>query len=138
MGEWTGTRNDNFMRRRYRTNVLLVDDSATMRKIVARALKEAGLTVGEIYEAGNGIEGLAVLASPDKEVHLILSDVNMPGMDGVEFVAAVRKSGCSLPIVMVTTETTDVLERAFENGALSNIKKPFTAEQLREKLGNFF
>ena len=138
MAEYTGDAYKNsFLRQRFKTNILIVDDSATMRKIVARSLREAGLAIGDLYEAGNGIEGLAVLAT-DKEIHLILSDVNMPEMDGVDFVKAVRSKGIKTPIVMITPETEDVLNQAFANGALTSIKKPFTAEQLNQKLGGLF
>ena len=138
MGELSvDLKKNSFLRRRFQTNILIVDDSATMRKIVTRSLREAGLAVGEIYEAGNGIEALSVLAS-GKEIHLILSDVNMPEMDGVEFVKVARSKGINTPIVMITTETEDILNQAFENGALTSIKKPFTAEQLNQKLGGLF
>ena len=128
---------NSFLRRRFKTNILIVDDSATMRKIIARSLRDAGLAVGDLYEAANGIEALSVLAT-GKEIHLILSDVNMPEMDGIAFVKAARSNGINTPIVMITTETEDVLNQAFENGALTSIKKPFTAEQLNQKLGGFF
>jgi two-component system, chemotaxis family, chemotaxis protein CheY len=139
VGDFTGDayKNGN-MRQRYKTNILIVDDSATMRKIVSRSLREAGLAVGDIYEAGNGIEALAVLAVNKEEIQLILSDVNMPEMDGVDFVKAARSKGIKTPIVMITTETEDVLNQAFANGALTSIKKPFTAEQLNQKLGGLF
>jgi two-component system chemotaxis response regulator CheY len=115
-------------------NVLIVDDSSTMRKIISRSLRQAGLAVDEIYEAGDGIEGLSVLKS--NAVSLILSDINMPNMDGMEFIKQVRGSGSNIPIVMITTEGgEDVIKEAISNGAKDSIKKPFTPEQLKEKLG---
>ncbi len=115
-------------------NVLIVDDSSTMRKIISRSLRQAGLTVDEIYEAGDGIEGLNVLAS--NKVHLVLSDINMPNMDGLEFIKQVRANGNSVPIVMITTEGgEDILREAISSGASDSIKKPFTPDQLNEKLG---
>lgn len=115
-------------------NVLIVDDSSTMRKIISRSLRQAGLTVDEIYEAGDGIEGLNALKA--NSVQLILSDINMPNMDGMEFIKQVRSSGNKVPIVMITTEGgEDVLKEAMKNGASDSIKKPFTPEQLKEKLG---
>jgi two-component system, chemotaxis family, chemotaxis protein CheY len=63
-----------------------------------------------------------------KSIHLILSDINMPNMDGLEFIKQVRSKGVSIPIVMITTE-------GGEDGASDSIKKPFTPDQLNEKLG---
>lgn len=118
------------------TNILLVDDSATMRKIISRSLRQAGLSVDEIFEAGDGVEALSVLAS-GKSIQLILSDINMPNMDGVEFVKQARATGATTPIIMITTEGgEEILKQAADNGANGNIKKPFTPEQLMEKLGN--
>lgn len=115
-------------------NVLIVDDSSTMRKIISRSLRQAGLPVDEIFEAGDGIEGLNVLSG--KSVDLILSDINMPNMDGLEFIKQARANGCKAPIVMITTEGgEDILKQALENGASDSIKKPFTPDQLNEKLG---
>ncbi|CAG0957929.1 response regulator [Geobacter sp.] len=115
-------------------NVLIVDDSSTMRKIISRSLRQAGLPVDEIFEAGDGIEGLNVLSG--KSVDLILSDINMPNMDGLEFIKQARANGCKAPIVMITTEGgEDILKEAVANGASDSIKKPFTPDQLNEKLG---
>jgi two-component system chemotaxis response regulator CheY len=116
-------------------NILIVDDSSTMRKIISRSLRQAGLPVDEVFEAGDGIEGLNVLAS-GKTVHLILSDINMPNMDGLEFVKMVRGNGNTVPIVMITTEGgEEIIKEAIESGASDSIKKPFTPDQLQEKLG---
>ncbi len=115
-------------------NVLIVDDSSTMRKIISRSLRQAGLAVDDIYEAGDGIEGLSVLGS--KSVDLILSDINMPNMDGLEFIKQVRGNGNTVPIVMITTEGgEDIINEAISSGASTSIKKPFTPDQLNEKLG---
>jgi len=115
-------------------NVLIVDDSSTMRKIISRSLRQAGLSVDEIYEAGDGIEGLNAMEG--KSIDLILSDINMPNMDGLEFIKSVRAKGSKVPIVMITTEGgEDILKEAITNGASDSIKKPFTPDQLHEKLG---
>ena len=116
------------------SNVLIVDDSSTMRKIVTRSLRQAGFVLDEIFEAGDGIEGLSALNS--NKVDLILSDINMPNMDGIEFVKSVRGTGCKVPIVMITTEGgEDVIGEALGSGANGSIRKPFTPEQLQEILG---
>jgi len=105
-----------------------------MRKIVTRSLRQAGFEVDEIFEAGDGIEGLNSLNT--NKVDLILSDINMPNMDGLEFVRLVRGKGCKVPIVMITTEGgEDVINEALAVGANGSIRKPFTPEQLQEKLG---
>jgi two-component system chemotaxis response regulator CheY len=105
-----------------------------MRKIVTRSLRQAGFAVDEIFEAGDGIEGLNALGA--NKVDLILSDINMPNMDGLEFVKAVRAKGSKVPIVMITTEGgEDVINEAISSGASGSIRKPFTPEQLQEKLG---
>jgi two-component system, chemotaxis family, chemotaxis protein CheY len=116
-------------------NILIVDDSSTMRKIISRSLRQAGLPVDEVFEAGDGIEGLSVIAS-GKSIDLILSDINMPNMDGLEFVKMVRGNGNKTPIVMITTEGgEEIIQQAIDSGASDSIKKPFTPEQLQEKLG---
>lgn len=117
-------------------NILIVDDSSTMRKIISRSLRQAGLPIDDILEAGDGIEGINALQTSGKTVNLILSDINMPNMDGLEFVKAVRANGYTMPIVMITTEGgEDVIAEALASGAKDSIKKPFTPEQLSEKLG---
>ena len=116
------------------SNILIVDDSSTMRKIISRSLRQAGLAVDNIYEAGDGFEGLNALGS--SPVDLILSDINMPNMDGLEFVKQARAQGCKVPIMMITTEGgEDIIGEAINSGATGSIRKPFTPEQLQEKLG---
>ena len=84
------------------SNVLIVDDSATMRKIIMRGLHQAGLEVAEFIEAGDGFEGLKAL--DENRFDLILSDINMPNMNGLDFVKAVQeKHDAPPPIVMITS-----------------------------------
>ncbi|MEO5363649.1 MAG: response regulator [Magnetococcus sp. DMHC-8] len=120
--------------------VLIVDDSSVMRKIVARGLRQAGFQIDEILEAGHGQEGLDVLQA-SKPVDLILSDWNMPVMDGLTFIKSVRSGPLAMqaiPIVMVTTEGGESkVEAADAAGANGHIKKPFTPEMLQEVLGKF-
>lgn len=118
--------------------VLIIDDSAVMRKIIQRNIQQSGLIVDAFIEAGDGKEGLEKAANND--VDLILCDWNMPNMTGIEFVKAMRGSGqkASVPIVMVTTEGSDAkMEEAKNSGANGYLTKPFTPEQLKSKLGNF-
>jgi two-component system chemotaxis response regulator CheY len=116
-------------------DVLIVDDSAAIRKILQRVLKQAEIPLGEIYEAGDGVEALDTLRK--QKVGLVLSDINMPNMDGLEFLTQLRAEPAwqKLPVVMVSTEGTHgkVLE-AVERGASGYVRKPFTADQIKEKL----
>jgi len=118
-------------------NILIVDDSATMRKIVMRGIRQAGFDIGEIKEAGDGVQGLEVLEGGG--VDIILSDVNMPNMNGLEFVAKAReKYGDKPPIVMITTEgSEEVVAEAMGKGANGYLKKPFTPEKVQEVIGPF-
>jgi len=116
-------------------DVLIVDDSAAIRKILQRVLRQAEIPIGTVYEAADGVEALAMLKN--QTVGLILSDIDMPNMDGLEFLTKVRAEPAwrSLPIVMVSTEGTQAKVReAVERGASGYIRKPFTAEQIKEKL----
>jgi two-component system chemotaxis response regulator CheY len=116
------------------SNILIVDDSSTMRKIISRSLRQAGLSVETIIEASDGIEGLNALGSGP--IDLILSDINMPNMDGLEFVKQARAQGCKVPIMMITTEGgEDIIGEAITSGANGSIRKPFTPDQLLDKLG---
>jgi len=112
---------------------LIVDDSSVMRKIVERSLRQAGLDIGEVMEAGNGMEALAALQK--KKPDLILSDINMPSMNGLEFVKQLQNvAGMKdVPVVMITTEASEshVVE-ALSYGAKGYIRKPFTPEQVKE------
>jgi len=115
--------------------ILIVDDSSVMRKIVERALRQAGLDPMTVMEAGSGTEGLEVLRG--NEVQLILSDINMPSMDGLEFLRQVRaqKLASGVPVVMITTESSEEhVKQAILLGAQGYIRKPFTAEQVKERV----
>jgi two-component system chemotaxis response regulator CheY len=112
---------------------LIVDDSSVMRKIVERCLRQAGMDLGQVLEASNGAEALALVT--ENAFDLILSDINMPVMDGLEFIKHLKEveSAKSIPIVMITTEGGEksVLE-ALSLGAKGYIRKPFTPDQVKE------
>ena len=121
------------------TKVLLVDDSAVMRKIIQRNIKETGLIVDEYVEAGDGKQALEKV-SDSGELDLILLDWNMPNMSGIAFVRTLRSLNMPkrIPVVMVTTEGSDSkVSEAKESGADGYLTKPFTADQLRDTLGNY-
>lgn len=116
-------------------NVLIVDDSSVMRKIIERCLRQAGMKLAKVHEANDGYEGLSVLQ--ENPVDLILCDINMPTMDGLEFLQALSTSeeARRIPVVMITTEgSEDRVYEALSNGARGYIRKPFTAEQLKEQV----
>jgi two-component system, chemotaxis family, chemotaxis protein CheY len=112
---------------------LIVDDSSVMRKIVERCLRQAGMDLGQVHEASNGAEALALVT--ENTFDLILSDINMPVMDGLEFIKHLKEveSAKNIPIVMITTEGGEksVLE-ALSLGAKGYIRKPFTSDQVKE------
>lgn len=114
---------------------MIVDDSAAIRKILRRVLEKAEVPLGEVYEANDGVEALQMLEA--KPVQLILCDVNMPNMDGIELLEKVKskESMRAVPFVMVTTEGSQArVMQALELGAAGYVKKPFTPEQIKEKL----
>ena len=117
------------------SDVLVVDDSAAIRKILTRVLRQTGMAIQTIHEAGDGQEALAVLAQ--HRVDLVLSDINMPKMDGLQLLASLKASPQwkNIPVVMITTEggETKVAE-AVKLGAVGYVRKPFTADQIKEKL----
>lgn len=115
--------------------VLIVDDSSVMRKIVERALRQAGLSLSRVIEAGSGREGLEALRQ--EKADLIVSDINMPNMDGLEFLRQIQGAGLArgAPIVMITTESGEEhVREALAAGAQGYIRKPFTPDQVRERV----
>lgn len=119
-------------------NVLLVDDSAAVRKILRRVLQQTDLPLEKVVEAADGLDALRSLRF--NTIHLILLDVNMPRMDGMQFLRKLKRSAewRDIAVIMITTEAsqTKVME-AFELGAVGYIRKPFTAEQITEKVLSF-
>ena len=112
---------------------LIVDDSSVMRKIVERSLRQAGIELSKVFEAGNGAEALTILA--EDSVELILCDINMPIMDGLEFLKALPsvENAKNVPVVMITTEGSEAhVVQAISLGARGYIRKPFTPDQVKE------
>jgi len=116
-------------------DVMIVDDSAAIRKILHRVLIQADVPLGTVLEAGDGLEALEKLKSA--RVGLVLSDINMPNMDGLELLKALKAQDTTraVPVIMVTTEgsSSRVME-AVNLGASGYVRKPFTAEQIKETL----
>lgn len=120
-------------------DVLIVDDSAVIRKILQRVLRQADVPVGQVFEAGDGCEALEVLKA--QKVGLVLSDINMPNMDGLQLLGRLKADGAlrSTPVVMITTEGSQAkVMEAVELGAAGYVRKPFTADQIKEKLSGLF
>lgn len=116
-------------------NVLIVDDSKSMRKVLRKTLQMSGFQVGEFLEASNGQEALEMLDGA--WVDLILSDIHMPVMDGFMFIQSLReKDICKdTPIVFVTTEASEIrLNQLLALGASGYIRKPFRPEEIGSML----
>ena len=117
------------------SDILVVDDSAAIRKILQRVLRQTGISIGAIHEAGDGQEALNLLK--DHPVRMVLTDINMPKMDGLQLLAALKAAPqwSSIPVVMITTEGGETkVGEAVRLGAAGYVRKPFTADQIKEKL----
>jgi two-component system chemotaxis response regulator CheY len=115
--------------------VLIVDDSPAMRSFVKRVLELSGFEMGTCYQAGNGQEALDLLSH--EWVDVILTDINMPVMNGEEFVQnlAAHEAFHSIPVLVVSTDRTeDRVRQMIALGAQGYVKKPFQPEELREEL----
>src|ERR1035438_3134218 len=125
---------NSFVRRLMDSDVLVVDDSAAIRKILTRVLRQTGMAVQTMREAGDGQEALALMVQ--HRIDLVLSNINMPKMDGLQLLASLKASPQwqRIPVVMITTEggETKVAE-AVRLGAAGYVRKPFTADQIKEK-----
>ena len=119
--------------------ILIVDDSPLLRKTARRAAVQAGAEPERIREAGNGREALAALAA--EPVDIVLLDINMPVMDGFEFLEANSRapSPCAAKIALVTTEgNKERLARAEQLGVVDYLRKPFAPEELRALVTKWF
>jgi two-component system, chemotaxis family, chemotaxis protein CheY len=117
-------------------NVLIVDDSAVMRQVILKTLRLSGLSLGEVHQAGNGAEGLAVIA--EQWVDLVLVDINMPVMNGQEMIERLRGNSetAKLPVIVVSTDASNARVEMMQKHGAEYVHKPFTAEELRDKIFN--
>jgi two-component system chemotaxis response regulator CheY len=116
-------------------DILIVDDSAAIRKILQRVLGQADIPMGTVFEAGDGAAALEILKK--QKVGLVLSDINMPNMDGLELLGRIKadEEWRKVPVIMITTEGAAAkVQEAVALGASGYVRKPFTAEQIKEKL----
>lgn len=116
--------------------VLVVDDSAVMRKVIEKTIKICGLQNTHLHEATNGREGLDILEN--NRVDLLLIDINMPVMDGMRMLQEVRKREHTkeLPVLIVSAESNESRIEEIERRGAVFIHKPFTPEKLRGEMLN--
>ncbi len=113
-------------------NILVVDDSKTVRAVIEKTLRLSGITIGNIYHAGNGKEALEVLKN--NWVDLVLTDINMPVMNGVELIEEMSQDELlkTIPIAIVSTEGSQTrVEELKAKGVKAYLRKPFTPESLK-------
>jgi len=114
-------------------NVLIVDDSNSMRAVIRKILVMSGIKVDRFYEAGNGREALDVLSG--NWVDVILSDINMPELNGLEMLDRLKADSLlkEIPVIMISTEGSEErIESSLQKGARGFIKKPFVPEDVRK------
>jgi len=123
-------------------NILIVDDSRTIRSVIRKTLLIAGVPTGELYEASNGLEGLQIMK--DNWVDLCFADINMPVMNGIEMIEQMLADHMleKLPVVIVSTEGSKTrIEELFRKGVRAYLRKPITPEIIRnvvkEVLGDY-
>lgn len=114
-------------------NVLIVDDSTVVRQVIARSLQLAEVDIGELHQAGNGADGLAVLQ--DQWIDLVFCDLSMPVMDGPTMIEKMQEDGLlqHIPVIIVTADGSRQRRAALQaKGVSGYIRKPFTPEDLRD------
>lgn len=115
--------------------LMIVDDSPAMRAFIARIVDLSGLDAAECLQASNGQEALDLLR--EKKVDIILTDVNMPTMNGEEFVRRLDQDARlrTVPVLVVSTDGSEArVQRMMSLGARGYVKKPFSPELLRERV----
>lgn len=113
-------------------NILIVDDSETVRSVIARTLEMAGVDINKLHHAANGIEALEIMQG--NWIDLVFSDINMPGMGGVEMIERMRDNDLlsTVPVVVVSTEGSKTrIDELLEKGVRAYVRKPFTPEKLK-------
>jgi two-component system chemotaxis response regulator CheY len=116
-------------------HILIVDDSPAMRSFIRRVVRLSGFEVDSYLEAANGEEALALLAA--NSIGAVLTDINMPVMDGEQFLRTMRDEGTlkSTPVIVISTDATaHRIQTMLELGAAGYLEKPFGPEQLRNEL----
>ena len=114
-------------------NILVVDDSKTVRRMIAKALEVAGIPLNQVHQAENGREALAVLE--EEWIDLVLTDINMPEMDGMELVRAMSEDPTlqGIPVVVISTEgSQERIDELKQRGIRGYLRKPFTPESIKD------
>ena len=114
-------------------NVLLVDDSKTIRAIIAKTLNIAGVEVSNLFEAADGSQALELLRN--EWIDIVFADINMPVMTGIEMVEVMEREGmlANIPVVIVSTEgSIERIEKLKSIGVKAYLRKPFNPEELKE------
>lgn len=116
-------------------NILVVDDSLPMRKVIRKTIMASGFAMADFEEASNGTEALEILKK--KWMDIVVTDYNMPGMNGLELIGIMKQDEIfkTIPVLVITTEGGQKRMDEFrEKGAAGYIRKPFTPEEIRAKL----
>jgi two-component system chemotaxis response regulator CheY len=115
-------------------NILVVDDSSVMRSMIIKTLRLTGLPLGDVFQAGNGRDGLALL--DQHWIDLAMVDINMPVMNGEEMIEEVRKNPAiaALPVLVVSTESSETRIAKLQGLGAKFVHKPFTPEMLRDQI----
>jgi two-component system chemotaxis response regulator CheY len=116
-------------------NIMIVDDSPVMRSFIRRVVGLTGLEVGEFYEAGHGGEALQLLRK--SWVDLVLTDINMPHMNGEEFIRELESDELlrTIPVIVVSTDSTSArVQQMMTLGAKGYVSKPFLPATLRDEV----
>jgi two-component system chemotaxis response regulator CheY len=115
-------------------NVLIVDDSSVMRAMIIKTIRMSGLDLGDVYQAGNGKEGLD--AARENWVDLVVADINMPVMNGEEMIDKMKDDPelSALPTIVISTEGSATRIQRLEKKGVTFIHKPFTPEIIRDAI----
>ncbi|HAR61844.1 MAG: hypothetical protein DKM50_11955 [Candidatus Margulisiibacteriota bacterium] len=117
-------------------SILVVDDSRSLRMVIRKLLESTDYLFSNIYEAGNGKEALDLLK--DNEVNMVLTDINMPEMDGINLVKVMKMREYDIPTIVVSTDASqETVITAIKFGAKGYIKKPFSADKIKDVLDKF-
>ena len=117
------------------TNVLIVDDFQTMRKVIRKSVVLSGFEVGDFWEAGNGKDALTIIHS--QKVDVILTDLNMPEMNGLEMFLKIQQEEKyrHIPVIFITSQGSEAMvQEGLQQGVQGYIQKPFHPEAIRDVL----